>query len=180
MGYRCTGKTSVGRLLAAKLQRPFLDSDELIKISSGKSVREMVEEKGWDLFRQEERRVVAELSEKDGCIIALGGGAVVDEENVRKLKTKGFFIWLTADVSAILERMIADRTSLEQRPSLSGDELKEETKSLLKMREPLYAKTANCRVDTSSRNAEEIAEEIAGIIPEPAGTNLQRRKQHGG
>ena len=64
MGYRGTGKTSVGRLLAAKLERPFLDSDELIEASSGKSVREMVAERGWDYFRQEEKRIVAEISRK--------------------------------------------------------------------------------------------------------------------
>ena len=103
MGYRGTGKTSVGRLLAAKLAKPFLDSDELIEAYSGKTVQEMVEEGGWGLFRREEKRVVTELSAKDGCVVALGGGAVLDEENIRNLKAKGFFIWLTAGAETILK-----------------------------------------------------------------------------
>jgi shikimate kinase len=130
MGYRGTGKTSVGRLLAAKLERPFLDSDELVKASSGKSVREMVAERGWNFFRQEEKRVVADLSEKDGCVVALGGGAVLDEQNVRKLKEKGFFIWLTAGAPTILKRLSGDGKTPEQRPSLEGKDLNEETRSL--------------------------------------------------
>ena len=120
IGYRGTGKTSVGRLLAAKLGRLFLDSDELIKSSSGKSVREMVAEKGWGYFRQEEKRVVARLAANDDCVVALGGGAVLDEENVRNLKPKGFFIWLTADAQLIVGRLNGDGKSFEQRPPLAG------------------------------------------------------------
>ncbi len=164
MGYRCTGKTSVGRLLAVKLKMPFYDTDELIKASSGKSVSEMVEEGGWHFFRREEKRVVSELSEKDGSIIALGGGAVLDDENVHHLKPRGFFIWLAADAGIILERMIADGKSHEQRPSLSGKDLKEETDSLLATREPFYRRIADRIVDTSGRSVEGIAEELCWII----------------
>lgn len=164
MGYRGTGKTSVGRLLAAKLERPFLDSDELVKASSGRSVREMVAERGWNFFRREERRVVADLSERDGCVLALGGGAVLDEQNVRTLKEKGFFIWLTAEAPTILKRLSGDGKTREQRPSLEGRDLNEETRSLLKAREPLYARIADCRVDTSERSIEEVAAEVFRIL----------------
>lgn len=177
MGYRGTGKTSVGRLLADRLERPFLDSDELIKASSGKSVREMVAEKGWDFFRQEEKRVVAELSGKDGCIFALGGGVVLDEENVRNLKPKGFFVWLTAEAEKILKRLNGDGKTLEQRPSLAGKDPDEETKSLLKAREPLYAKIADCRVDTSDLSIEEVAAEVLRILLGRAEANPGKRKR---
>ena len=180
MGYRGTGKTSVGRLLAAKLARLFLDSDELIRACSGKSVREIVAEKGWDFFRQEEKRVVAQLSAKDGCVFALGGGAVLDEENVRNLRDKGFFIWLTADADRILDRLNGDGKSYEQRPSLAGKDLNEETRSLLKARELLYAEIADCRVDTSDRSIEEVAAEVLKIIRERPEPNPGIRKQHGG
>jgi len=180
MGYRCSGKTSVGRLLAAKLQRPFFDTDDLIQKSIGKSVREMVEEEGWIFFRREEKRVVRDLAAKDEGVIALGGGAVLEEENVRNLRTKGFFIWLTAETRALQERMIGDGKSHDQRPSLSGRDMFEETKSLLKIREPLYARIADCRVDTSDRNTEEIAEEIVRILRKTAETGPKRRKRHGG
>jgi shikimate kinase len=179
MGYRGTGKTSVGRLLADRLEMPFLDSDELIKASSGKSVREMVAEKGWDFFRQEEKRVVAELSGKDGCIFALGGGVVLDEENVRNLKDKGFFIWLAAEAQTIADRLSGDGKTLEQRPSLAGKDLNEETRSLLKTREPLYGRIADCRVDTSDLSIEEVAAEVLGILLGRLEANPGKRKQHG-
>ncbi len=180
IGYRGTGKTSVGRLLAAKLGRSFLDSDELVKISSGKTVREMVAEKGWGYFRQEEKRVVAELAAKDDCVVALGGGAVLDEENVRKIKSKGFLIWLTADAQTIVGRLNGDGKSFEQRPPLAGKDPDEETRSLLKAREPLYAKIADCRVDTSDRSIEEMAAEVLRILGERPERNPDKGKQHGG
>jgi len=176
MGYRGTGKTSVGRFLATKLERPFLDSDELIKASLRKSVREMVAEKGWDFFRQEEKRVVAELSGKDGCIFALGGGAVLDEENVRNLKPKGFFVYLTAEAETIVDRLKGDGKTLEQRPSLAGKDPDEETKSLLKAREPLYAKIADCRVDTSELSIEEVAAEVLRILGREAGSKIREEE----
>jgi shikimate kinase len=179
MGYRGTGKTSVGRFLAARLTKPFLDSDELIKASSGKNVRKMVEEEGWSFFRREEKRVVAELSRNDGCVVALGGGAVLDEENVRNLKDKGFFIWLTAGAETILNRLSGDGQTPGQRPSLTGKDPDEETRSLLKTREPLYAKLADCRVETSDRTIEEVAAEVLRILEEMPKKNPEMRKQHG-
>jgi len=164
MGYRGTGKTSVGTLLAAKLEEPFLDSDEMVKASAGKSVREMVEEKGWGFFRSEEKRIIAEISGKDDCVVALGGGAVLDEENVRNLKERGLFIWLTAEAQTIVERLNGDGRTEEQRPSLTGKDPAEEIRSLLKERTPLYAKIADFRVDTSNRSIEEVAAEIFRIL----------------
>jgi shikimate kinase len=179
MGYRCTGKTSAGRLLAAKLQRPFFDTDELIRTYSGKTVQELVEEGGWDLFRREEKRVVIDLSSRDGCVIGLGGGAVLDGENMRSLRLKGFFVWLTAEARAIRKRMIGDEKSFEQRPPLSGESLEEEIRSLLKKREPLYMKIADCRIDTTNRSIEGVTEEILRIIRKTAGTEYEKRKQYG-
>jgi shikimate kinase len=180
MGFRGTGKTSVGRLLAARLGGPFLDSDEMIKASSGKSVREMVAEKGWSSFRREERRVIAELSRNDGCVIALGGGAVLDEENVHNLKGKGLFIWLMAGAQTIVGRLNGDGKTHEQRPSLTGKNPDEEIKSLLQEREPLYARIADCRVETSERTIAEVAEEVFRILGESVQTYPGGGKQHGG
>jgi shikimate kinase len=166
MGYRCTGKTSVGRILASRLKKPFYDTDELIQASSGKSVREMVEEGGWPFFRREEKQVIAGLSEKDESVIALGGGAVLAEENLRHLKGKGFFIWLKADAETIVKRMADDRKSLAQRPPFSGENLKEETDSSLPSRESIYQRIADRIVDTSGRSIERVAEEVGRIIGE--------------
>lgn len=180
MGFRGTGKTSVGRLVAARLERPFLDSDELVKAASGKSVREMVAERGWKFFRREEKRVISELSRNDGCVIALGGGAVLDEENVRILKGKGLFIWLMAEAQTIAGRLNGDGKTPEQRPSLTGKDPAEEIKSLLKEREPFYAKIADCRVDTSDRNIREVVAEVVRILGEGVQAYPGGGKPHGG
>lgn len=166
MGYRCTGKTSVGKVLAERLKRPFYDTDERIAASTGKSVREMVEEGGWFFFRQEEKKVIAGLAELDESIISLGGGAVLAEENIRHLERNGFFIWLKADAETIVKRMAHDGISLAQRPPFSGKDLKEETDSLLASREPIYGKIADRVVDTTERSIQRIAEEVERIIGE--------------
>jgi shikimate kinase len=180
VGYRGTGKTSVGRLLAAELHRPFLDSDERVKAAAGKSVQEMVAEKGWDFFRREEKRIIAELSGEDGCVVALGGGAVMEEENVRNLRERGLFIWLTAGAETIAGRLNRDAGNREQRPSLTGKDPDEEIKSLLKAREPFYAKIADCRIDTSERSIAEVAAEVLRFLDKGAKADRRRGKQNGG
>jgi shikimate kinase len=175
-GYRGTGKTSVGRLLAAKRAVPFFDSDEMIEAAAGKTIRALVAEKGWDFFRREERRVVAELSAKDNCILALGGGAVLDGENVRKLRGRGFWVWLTADAQTIAGRLQGDAGTGERRPSLTGKNPKAEIRYLLKEREPAYAGIADCRVDTSGRSVAEVAAEVVRILDEMAEENPGKGK----
>jgi shikimate kinase len=179
VGYRGTGKTSVGRILAAKLRKPFLDSDEMVKISAGKCVLEMVMERGWDFFRKEEKRIVAELSRRDECIVALGGGAVLDEENVRNLKDKGLFIWLTAEGQTIARRLNGDGKTREQRPPLTGKDPGEEIRSLLKIRGPVYEKIADCRIDTSNRSIEEVAVEVLRFLGERAQAGPGEGKRDG-
>ena len=179
LGYRCTGKTSVGRILADKLRRPFFDTDEMIQTSTGKTVREMVEDGGWAVFRREERRVVQDVAARDGSVIALGGGAVLERENVRNLSRSGFFVWLTADARTIEERLSGDGKNPDQRPPLSGVAPDEETESLLKIREPFYAKISDLRVDTSDRKTEEITEEILAALQGTAEFDPKRRRAHG-
>jgi shikimate kinase len=166
IGYRCTGKTSVGKALAGRLKMPFYDTDEMVQASSGKCVREMVEEKGWPFFRREEKKAISGLAKRDESVIALGGGAVLAEENIRHLKGKGLFIWLKADAETIVKRISGDGKSLGQRPPFSGKDLKEETDSLLATRESIYESVADRTVDTSGRSIERVAEEVERIISE--------------
>ncbi len=160
IGYRATGKTSVGRRLGARLGVPFHDTDEVVALRTGKSVRELVDRGGWRLFREEERSAVAAVSGLDGCVIALGGGAVLDEENVRRLGRKGLFVWLRADAGTIVRRMGEDRGSGDQRPPLSGSDRGEETPELLRSRERSYENIAHFAVETAERGIEEVCEAI--------------------
>ena len=160
IGYRGTGKSTVGKKIAESLQIPFYDTDELIKKHTGRIIREIVEERGWESFREEEKKVIRELSSVRESVIATGGGAVMDEENLNILKKKGVFIWLTADVRTIIERMENDKVSDEQRPSLSKGGLYRETADMLEMRIPVYRQLADFIVDTSKKNINEVVDEV--------------------
>ncbi|MFA5182241.1 MAG: shikimate kinase [Syntrophales bacterium] len=160
MGYRGCGKTTVGRIVAEKLRRPFFDTDAMIQERSGKTIREIVTDGGWEVFRSLERSAVDELAGREGCIIALGGGAVLDKENVKMLKENGIFVWLTADGATIAWRLKNDRVSNDQRPSLSGMDTGVEIEIVLREREPVYRAVADRIIDTTGRSAAEVAAEI--------------------
>jgi shikimate kinase len=160
-GYRCTGKTSAGRRLAQLLGCAFYDADDLIIKLTGRSVEQIVAEKGWPAFREVERAVILELSGKDNCVIAPGGGAVLDERNVEVLKKNGLFVWLVADTPTIVRRLKKDQTGGAPRPSLSGKPVETEVQEILTQREPIYRRIADMTVDTSTLTVEEVVETIA-------------------
>jgi len=164
IGYRCTGKTSAGKRLAERLGIPFYDTDELIQGEAGKTIRELVEEEGWDAFRARERAIIQQLPLSADAVIAAGGGAIMDAANRKALKQKGICVWLMADVKTICERMRADKAGNAQRPPLSGDGLKQETATILEARRPMYREMADCTIDTSGKNIEAIADEILGAL----------------
>jgi shikimate kinase len=164
IGYRCTGKTSVGKRLAERLGIPFCDTDELIQSNVGKTIRELVDAEGWDVFRARERAIVKKLSASVDAVIAPGGGAIMDAANRKALKQKGLCVWLMADVGTIVERMRKDGVSNAQRPPLSSDGLEQETATILEARRPFYQEMADCIIDTSGKNIEAIADEILGAL----------------
>ena len=164
IGYRGTGKTSVGRKLAEKLKLPFYDTDQMIIDRIGKTIKEWVEEKGWESFRQEEKAVIRVISSLDCGVIALGGGAVMDPGNREVLRQKGLIVWLTADVQTIIKRMKSDPDNKDNRPPLSEKDWENETQELLTQRSPVYQGLADFSIDTDGKNIEGVTEEICNQI----------------
>lgn len=154
----------MGRRISERLRIPFYDTDELIQEYTGKTVREIVDKGGWDLFRREEKAVIRTLSSLAETVIVVGGGAVMDVENREALKRNGLFLWLTADVRTIIERMKNDGVSMEQRPPLRGDQMERETSGILEQRIPIYRELADFTIDTSGRDIDAIAEEICSLL----------------
>ncbi|MCX7981619.1 MAG: shikimate kinase [Syntrophales bacterium] len=171
IGFRGTGKTTVGRLLAQSLRLPFFDTDTFIQEETGKTIRDIVATEGWFTFRQLEKNVIGLLSLHDNCVIALGGGAILDPENVRRLQDKGFFVWLTAGLNTILERLTLDDKTKDVRPSLTDRDLVEETGDLLILREPYYQQIANVVISTEGKGPEEVVNDIIFHIKHPTGGN---------
>ena len=164
IGYRCTGKTSVGKKAAEKLGLPFLDTDEVITREAQMSVEEIVRAGGWPLFRRREKEAIRSLSSLKGAVIATGGGTFEEPENCEALRGKGLFVWLTADGQTIVERMRSDGKCDGQRPPLSGEGLEAEVAEMTRKREPVYRGLADMMIDTSHKRINEIANEIVRFI----------------
>lgn len=172
IGYRCSGKTSVGKLIAHKLGRRFVDTDDLIIGKAGCSVNEMVKEKGWPYFRDIEKDVIKEVSEQDNLVIATGGGAVITDINMENLKANGFIVWLDANIDTIKRRLEGDNRSTESRPSLTGNNPVDETTEVMEKRGPLYSKACNMKVDTSKMNINDVADMVIERLE--AGDRIQK------
>ena len=166
IGYRCTGKSSVGKKLSERLGVPFYDTDELIEKSAGKTIRQMVADNDWPFFREREKEIIGQLAAVRGGVIATGGGAVLDGENRDILKKTGVCVWLSADTATIVRRMKADTLSGEQRPPLSDKDLTQEVTEGLGEREPLYREVADLSIDTADRGPDEIVEVICSFLKE--------------
>lgn len=152
IGFMGTGKTAVGRRLAARLGYRYLDTDTILEWQAGCTIAEIFKKQGEAYFRELERSVIQEVARFKRCVISTGGGAVVDPENLALLKKNGLVICLTSSPEKIMER--TGRRSGE-RPLLAGREPLEEIKRLLKLRAPYYEK-ADWTVDTSDKTVAQV------------------------
>lgn len=149
------GKSAVGRNLARKLGRHFVDLDKVIERGEGMKVKEIFSQKGESYFRRAEKLALAKVLLQDEQVIATGGGAVVDEDNLRLLREKSFLVCLTAAPEALLRRAGNKR----HRPLLKGDNRAQRIRELLAQRERNYA-TAHVSVDTSDLTVDQVVEKI--------------------
>ena len=171
IGYRCTGKTSAGRTLAAKLGWIFVDSDRVITVEIGCSIAEFIAANGWAAFRETERKVIIRLSEMDRQVVAAGGGAVIADENVERMRSSGKVIWLQASPHTIRRRMQADAGTAVIRHSLTGQGSLEEIAAVLDERKPLYAGAAHHLIDTDDLTPAEVVEKILEITESDRNTD---------
>ena len=153
-----TGKSAVGRKLAARLGRKFFDTDRLIEQEAKALISYIFAEKGEPYFRALEKRMINQVCNENSVVIATGGGAMIDEENVARLKESGTVICLTATPEIILERV----RSNSDRPLLQGHDPLAKIRSLLADRAAVYAK-ADVTIDTSNLSIERVVESIITI-----------------
>ena len=165
IGYRCSGKTEIGKMLVRELRRDFLDTDSLIEKNTGCSIEMIISRHGWDYFREIEKRLVKEVSRRDNLVIATGGGVVIDEENVKNLKENGWIVWLKGESEVLKMRMDNEQKSNKIRPSLTGADPLEEIKQVVEVRTPLYEQAANLVVDTTTLSLMEVASSIIKALP---------------
>jgi len=161
IGYRCTGKSSVGRLLGMKLDWPFIDTDPLLVSESGISIKEIVEKHGWETFRRMEHAIVNQVCILDRRVVATGGGVVIDSANVNLMRNNGKIVWLKARPETIESRMALDQGTDAFRPSLTNKDPFSEIEQTLLEREPLYRQAMDVCVETDERGIDVICNEIA-------------------
>ncbi len=159
IGYRATGKSSVGRLLAEKMARPFIDVDQRLEQQAGGSIADMVAEQGWDFFRARERQALLELTGRPGQVLACGGGAILHQDIWPAIKKSNFVVWLKADIQTICRRLAGDTATERQRPSLSGQDIYAEAADILRERTPLYAAGCHLELDATG-DLEDIVDSI--------------------
>lgn len=164
IGYRATGKSTVGRLLAEKLGLPFLDLDQYLVQKMGRSIKEAVAEKGWAYFRAREKEALLEMASRGPLVLACGGGTVLHEKEFDFLKKGALVVWLSAQPETIAERLSRDSSTKENRPSLTGKDILEEIKEVLTSRLALYQKFADLVIKTDHHSPKEVVKLIMDYL----------------
>nr|MBF0222874.1 shikimate kinase [Desulfobulbaceae bacterium] len=161
VGYRATGKTTIGKLLADRLSFNFIDMDKAIESRENSLIRDLVKTKGWPYFREKEKCLLEELiNQQDRLVIATGGGAILHQELWPKVLRAGMVVWLKADQETICRRLAEDALTCSQRPSLTGGGTEQEVASVLAQREPLYKAGSHIAVDTAGKTITEIVDTV--------------------
>jgi len=160
IGYRCSGKTTIGKSIAMTIDWPFVDSDLLVIKESGKSIKDIIDTEGWDAFRHMERSALKQICTDDRQVVATGGGVVLDEANIQAMKTSGMVVWLDATAETIQKRMLQDRNTGNFRPALTDKGRIEEIEGMLLKRNPYYESASDFYIGTDDVPVSEITKRI--------------------
>lgn len=156
IGFRGTGKTTIAKLLAKKLDKKLISTDEEIVKKTKLSIPKFVKKHSWDKFREVESDVIEYISDFDECIFDTGGGIVMRNENIINLKKNALIVLLTTDIKTITNRL----KNSKDRPALTKGKFIGEIKDVLQEREARYKKAADYTIDTSRLTPEEICDLI--------------------
>ncbi|MEX2243640.1 MAG: shikimate kinase [Fimbriimonadaceae bacterium] len=153
VGMMGSGKTTVGRIIAARLEVPFKDTDKLIQHKLGRAVHQLFLHYGEDAFRQHESRVLQDLPDED-CVISTGGGTVLREENWKELRRLGTTVFLDVDVEVLKSRL---KVARKVRPLLEVPGWEDRVEQILEERRPMYEQ-ADIVVRLIGQEAPEVAD----------------------
>jgi shikimate kinase len=158
-----TGKTVVGKALAEKLGKDFIELDALIERKAGKTIPEIFQQDGEIAFRELEIEATGEVSEKRNAVIACGGGVVLNKINIDRLKQESVIVYLTASPEVIIGRTSSDRN---ERPLLEATDKASEVRRLLQFRKPFYERAAEITLDTSKLDIDSVVTQIIEKVKE--------------
>ncbi len=156
IGLMGAGKTTIGKLLAKTLNKPFYDSDKVLELQTGVNIPTIFEIEGEAGFRQREQKVIAELTSLQGIVMATGGGVVLSHENRQALMANGMVVYLSCDIARLWERTRHDK----QRPLLQQHDPKSVLTRLLTQRDPLYRLCADLIIDSGKLRTKSAVKRI--------------------
>ena len=165
IGFMGTGKTAVGRVLAEKLKKQFVELDTLIERRAGNTITEIFRDEGEIAFREMEIAVVKEISKKGNQVIACGGGVVLNKINIDRLHKNSSLVCLTASPSVILRRTSVSN----ERPLLDTQDRLSSIRELLKFRKPFYERAADYQINTSRLSIEAIIDQLVEKLRQDEG-----------
>lgn len=151
-----SGKTTIGRQLASRLEMQFYDSDGEIEKRTGADIALIFEIEGEDGFRKRESKMIKELTAKQGILLATGGGAILSEDNRNHLKSRGRVVYLKSSPEKLIERTAKDK----KRPLLNTDDRKATILEMLEIRDPLYEEVADLIIQTDNNMIKQIVNKI--------------------
>jgi shikimate kinase len=161
IGFMGTGKTVVGKRLAEKLGKEFLELDAIIEKKAGKSIPEIFRQDGEISFRELEIAVTREVANVRNAVIACGGGIVLNKINIDRLRKECVIVCLTASPQVIIKRTSGDT---DERPLLAVSDRAWQIEELMKFREPYYKGSADIMINTSRMNTDSVVERIIGKL----------------
>ena len=176
IGYRGSGKTTIASRLAEYLALDFVDTDQVIEKSAGKTIAQIFHENGEHYFRDLESEAVRGLvTAREPKVVSLGGGAILREENRRHIRALGWTAWLTASPEELAKRIAGDPTTNANRPALSNLGVLSEISKILEYRIPYYSETADATYNTEELRVEHLVSRIAGDYKNWLRTNCSSR-----
>lgn len=161
IGYRGSGKTTVAAELSSLLSLPWMDADQKLVETAGKTIAQIFAEIGEPGFRDLESQTLKSLASKGEQIVALGGGVILRPENREILKQTGKTVWLTAPPEVLAERIQQDAATKANRPSLTSQGVLGEIQTVLQQRLPLYKEAADWSIAVDQYSPPEVARQIA-------------------
>jgi len=162
IGARASGKTTLGRRLAARLRRPFVDTDVRVRLRTGKTVAELVDAGGWEAFREAEGVALAEVAAFSGQVVSCGGGIILREDNC-ELLAGGIVLYLKAPAEVLAQRL-ENNPLAAQRPSLTGGGVVDEVRQVLAQRGALYLSCAHAVLPADAPLPELLELALAEIL----------------
>jgi len=168
IGFMGVGKTAVGKVLAEKLGRKFVELDLLIEQRAGKSIPDIFQQNGEAAFRELEIEVTEEVAKDKNLVIACGGGLVLNKINIDRLRQQSRIVYLTASPGVILKRVANEEG---QRPLLKAASKALNIRELLGFRKPFYERAVDIKIDTSKLDINAVSEQIISRLKEDESFN---------